>query len=298
MVEIRLMQDCPFNDAYYVWNLGFSDYYTNVQMSLKQFAFKLGYDELSPEYSFIAYDQGAPVGILMNGIKVLGDKRWAWNGGTSVIPTYRGRGISKMLMEASISLYKKEGVDIASLEVFRVNEPAIRLYESFDYQKVDRLLFLELNGGNCKDLLTTHYRIKHVAPLDVRNISFYNYYVPWKTNWNLIQNGEAIVAINHNDEVIGYTLYQRKLDQEQKLSSIVLYQCAVNPTEKEQRLVLKMLLNAIFLENATKDIHIVTYNLPSKNDQLIHILKETGFKEMVTSEGIPLEQVFMIKDMC
>ncbi|MDN5388455.1 MULTISPECIES: hypothetical protein [Bacillus] len=73
MVEIKLMKYCPFKDAHYVWNLGFSDY-ANVQMSLKQFAFKLGFDELSPEYSFIAYDNGAPVGILMNGIKVLGEK--------------------------------------------------------------------------------------------------------------------------------------------------------------------------------------------------------------------------------
>lgn len=53
MVEIRLMQDCPFKDAHYVWNHGFSDYYANVQISL---------------------DNGTPVGILMNGIKVLGEK--------------------------------------------------------------------------------------------------------------------------------------------------------------------------------------------------------------------------------
>lgn len=300
MVEIRLMQDCPFKDAHYVWNLGFSDYYVNVQMSLKQFAFKLGFDELSPGYSFIAYDNGTPVGVLMNGIKVLSKKKWAWNGGTCVTPAYRGRGISKMLMEASINLYKREGVDIASLEAFCVNEPAIRLYKSFDYQEVDRLLFLELNGVTNTDFLladTSLYTIKHVPPIDLRNISFYDYYVPWKTNWNLIQNGQAIIVQNENDEVIGYALYQKKLDQEQNLSSIILYQCVVIPTEQEQLLVLKRLLNEILRENSSKDIRIVTYNLPRKNGQFVQILKETGFKDMLSPEGISLEQAFMIKEM-
>lgn len=300
MIEIKLVKDCPFNDAHNVWNQGFSDYYTDVQISLTQFAFKLGFDELSPEYSFIAYAQGVPVGIIMNGIKVLGEKKWAWNGGTTVIPAYRGKGISKLLMEASMSLYKREGIDIASLEVFRVNKQAIHLYSSFDYQEVDRLLFLELNEVNSKNFFTadtTLYNIKHVAPLDVRNISFYDYSVPWKTNWNLIQNGQAAIAINQNEEVIGYALYQRKLDQESKIRTVILYQCVVNSKVKEQPFILKMLLNEIILENTSKDIRIVTYNLPSKNDQLIEILKEVGCKEVLTPEGIPLEQVFMIKEM-
>ncbi|MDN5388456.1 MULTISPECIES: GNAT family N-acetyltransferase [Bacillus] len=205
-----------------------------------------------------------------------------------------------MLMEESINLYKREGVDIASLEAFRVNEPAIRLYKNFGYQAVDRLLFLELNGVNSTEFLradTSLYRIEHAVSLDVRNISFYDFYVPWKTNWNLIQNGQALIAKNENDEVIGYALYQKKLDQEHKLSSIILYQCAVSPTEKQQLLVLKRILNEILLENAFIDIRIATYNLPSKNVQLVQILKETGFKEMLTPEGISLEQVFMLKEM-
>lgn len=280
MVEIRLMQDCPFKDAHYVWNHGFSDYYANVQISL---------------------DNGTPVGILMNGIKVLGEKKWAWNGGTNVVPTYRRRGISKMLMEASINLYKEEGVDIASLEVFRVNEPARRLYKNFNYQEVDRLLFLELNGMNSTDFLladTSLYHIKHAVPHEVRNISFYDYKVPWKTNWNLIQNGQAIIAKNEHDEVIGYALYQKKFDQDQILSSIILYQCVVSPYEQEQRIVLKRLLYEILLESSSNDIRIVTYHLPSKNRQFVQILKEAGFKEMQTLRGISLEQVFMIKEMC
>lgn len=57
--------------------------------------------------------------------------------GICVLPDYYGKGYGKLMMRALVDNAKKLNVNTISLTVDKVNEAAIRLYEHFNFQKLD-----------------------------------------------------------------------------------------------------------------------------------------------------------------
>lgn len=292
MLKIKKLSDIPIRDACDVWNQGFVDYYVNMQMTVSQFTFRLGWDELSPDFSFIAYYNGLPAGIILNGINELNERRLAWNGGTAVSISFRGKGIAKKLMESTVALYRQENVDTASLEAFTVNEHAIRLYESFGYQTSDELVFLKNTKSEEENSVSMSampdYSIHHGLAHEIRELSFYQHDAPWKTQCNFIRNGESIVMKDKNEKAVAYALFQKKN------GNIILYQCAADERRPNKPDLLQYLID--YLLQAESRI-ISTYNLPEKNQLLINILEKAGFKQEFTEHKVPLKQVWMKKEM-
>lgn len=56
-----------------------------------------------------------------------------------VHPEYRNRGIGRILMDFALEEAKLRGMHSIRLDVYRENEPAIRLYEACGFQHVDRV---------------------------------------------------------------------------------------------------------------------------------------------------------------
>lgn len=52
-----------------------------------------------------------------------------------VLPDYRGRGLARRLIEASLTAALREGLDLVSLFVWADNEPAVKLYRSMEFQE-------------------------------------------------------------------------------------------------------------------------------------------------------------------
>ena len=78
----------------------------------------------------IVPDRGKPKGII---------------GMIGVSPDYRGKGISKPILTASMEYLQSAGVAEIGLEVDGSNTPAIRLYHSVGLEKVGELNWFELN---------------------------------------------------------------------------------------------------------------------------------------------------------
>ncbi|MGG3571466.1 GNAT family N-acetyltransferase [Bacillus gobiensis] len=295
MITIKLLSECPLSDAVSAWNKGFEDYFSSSQMTVEQFTHRLGKEDLSPSYSFVAYCEEEPVGLILNGIKMMNGKKWAWNGGTSVAPSHRKSGVASKLMKESMDVYEREGVEIASLEAFSVNEKAIRLYEKYGYKIIDHLLFLELKGRRKEDLFQdankNAYSIEYGLPKDIGKLKLYNDSVPWQTQWQHIRDGESLVVKDSSENVLGYALYRRVFNGEGNLQSIILYQCECDRHIHNKEEVLKYMINYVF--QANESIHRMTYNLPESNHSLVDILQEAGFKKAYTPNGTLLEQVFM-----
>jgi hypothetical protein len=195
-------------------------------------------------------------------------------------------------MEATMDLYRTEGVDRASLEAFRVNEKAIRLYESFGYKTQDRLIF---HKG--EDVLIredqNEYSLEHGLARMVSRLPFYQEQVPWQSRWHFIRQGEAVVAKNRMGKPVGYALYQRRYNEKDgSLAAVTLFQCVAAQNEPDQEGILKSMLASVFLGG---DSFIrATHNLPKSNKLLMRILESSGFREAHTDSGTLLEQVFMI----
>ncbi|MEX2211647.1 MAG: GNAT family N-acetyltransferase [Gaiellaceae bacterium] len=84
---------------------------------------------------FVADDDGAIVGRLSVARDPHQASRHVADLGLMVAASHRGQGIGTALLEQSVSWARDVGVSKIELHVFPWNEPAIRLYEKFGFER-------------------------------------------------------------------------------------------------------------------------------------------------------------------
>jgi len=292
-MDIRRLSACSFDDAVQAWNEGFQGYFVDMTLSLDRYLSRLQSEGLSPEFSLLALCEGKPVGFLLNGIRTNAGPRVAWNGGTGVSPQFRGRGVGKALMQATVDLYHELEIQIATLEAISENEPAISLYRQFGFEVVDGLVFFNHEGqlderafGQPKSY---RYTIEGVAPYSVGELEFYQNSAPWQGHWQSLarQNGEALVVSNAAGNAVGYALYKKKRDEQGRITEIALHQCEAIPGADTEA-ILGCALGSLYapLELECKRS---TYNFSKSNQAALTLLTNAGFKSFI-------EQVHMVRN--
>ncbi|WP_261129318.1 GNAT family N-acetyltransferase [Bacillus sp. Marseille-Q3570] len=231
MIEIKRVSSCPLTDVVEAWNSGFKGYFTEMTMTVDRFIQRMVHEGLSAEDSIVAYVDGVPAGIVLNGFRIVDGKTISYNGGTGVAPEFRRTGIGKKMMESTIEIYKRKAVDTATLEAINENSAAIKLYESLGYEITDRVDFLQQDGPlqpHFEDFeISPEYDFEHTTPEQVSKLSFYQKESPWQTQWQSAANGEAVVASQEGKQV-GYALYRRSFKPDGNAAVIVLHQLGVD----------------------------------------------------------------------
>lgn len=288
--EIRRLSTCSFEDAVRIWNEGFQGYFVDMTMSLDRYLSRLHSESLSPELSLVAFADQRPVGFLLNGVRQNGDLKVAWNGGTGVAPDFRGRGIGKLLMKATLELYDELGVDVAQLEAISTNTPAIVLYQKCGFEVVDRLIFLT-HDGRLADNAFSHadsYSASSVAPYVVGQLDFYDRLPPWQSDWQSLarNNGEALIVNDASGDAVGYALFKKTYDERGSVREIVLHQC-VAKRERDADAIIACALRSAF---APLDLECrrKTYNLIIPNVNVSGMFRDEGFHPFI-------EQVHMVR---
>ena len=290
--EIRRLSACSFDDAVKIWNEGFQGYFVDMTLSLDRYLSRLQREGLSPEFSLMAFSDGTPAGFLLNGIRNNPGRKVAWNGGTGVSPQFRGCGVGKALMQATVGLYQELGIQIATLEAISENEPAISLYRQFGYEVVDRLVFFnhegELNERAFRQPNSQKYTAARVAPYIVGQLDFYQESAPWQGHWQSLirHHGGALIVLNADGAAVGYALYKKKRDEKGMITEIALHQCVAMPGADTEAIIgcaLRTLYAPLELE-CTRS----TYNFSKSNEAVVTMLIEAGFTSFI-------EQVHMVR---
>lgn len=292
MLEIKRLAECTLEQGVQAWNTGFEGYYFDATTTVENFVNRLVLEGLSPRLSIIAFKDNQPVGIVKNGVRTFTGKKIAWNGGTGVASAYRKHGIGKALMEATLTIYKEEGIHFATLEAISENQKAISLYEKIGYETVDQLEYLQLKGS-LKDYssdIHENYLFSLALPQQVGYLPFYKGLNPWQTGWQSARDGEAIIVKDDDGSEIGYAYYRRTLDSDGNHEKTVLFQCEAHPNRKDAEQIVQFMLSQIFGSFSDTITRIVP-NVPVNRSQLTYsILKEIGFDPFV-------KQVFMVKEL-
>ncbi|MGE7091791.1 GNAT family N-acetyltransferase [Lysinibacillus sp. NPDC048646] len=222
-MEMKTVSQCTLEEVLIAWNKGFEGYFVRIEMSEEMFLNRLVREELSPELSIVAFDGNTPVGIVMNGVRHLNGRKTSWNGGTGVSPDYRGKGISRALMDETLAIYARENVEIATLEAINENSKAIALYEKYGYEITNHLLFLS-GAFEAHVQEPIQMQVETIRPEQLSNFSFYKEDVPWQCSWHSNKQGEASVFYNQENEAIGYMLYRSVWNNEGQLESLRCFQ--------------------------------------------------------------------------
>lgn len=293
MVTIKNLTDCTMTEIIKAWNDGFEGYSLNIKMTIPQFLERLVKEDLSPELSIVAFLEGQPIGIVVHGAREIKGKKVAWNGGTGVAPSYRRKGIGKLLMEESLKHLKENGIEIATLEVLSDNEKAASLYKKTGYEVVDTVEFLNLkNPMALKTLEQTNSQctIKQVAPQKIKQLGFYKAMYPWQTQIDSAEFASGIIAQDAVGKELGYAYYQKRFDDEGNLLSVLLYQCETAPQLNHPEEVIKCMLGEV-LKDFHEKINCTIPNLPVNQSETTYlVLKELGFQTVA-------KQYYMLKEL-
>ena len=84
--------------------------------------------------------------------------------GLMVAAGHRRRGIGRALLEQAVEWAKEEGIEKLELHVFPHNEPAIRLYERFGFEREGLRRRHYRRNGQLVDALLMAYRLGGPAP--------------------------------------------------------------------------------------------------------------------------------------
>ncbi|MDR4997720.1 GNAT family N-acetyltransferase [Brevibacillus parabrevis] len=294
MITIKRMSDCTFAEVTKAWNRGFEGYFVSIVMTEEMLVQRLGNEGYVMGLSVVAFDGEEPIGLVASGLRTIGGKKVAWNGGTGVATEYRRQGVGRQLIDATLELYKEAGVQVAILEAMSQNSKAIALYEQKGYEVVDRLLFWQRIGPLPEHAFGAstkpEYRIRPIVTQEVTALPFYDGDVAWQNQWQSLRDAQAVMVEDGAGQAVGYALYKSMVNEAGQVSNIVLRQCVAQPGHSDARNILSAALARVYAPYAS-DCKRSTFNLRASEGLLLEILESAGFGPSET------EQVYMVMQM-
>lgn len=291
MITFKTMENLSFKQAHELFINGFEGYFIPMKMSLDAFVIRMGNEGLSPELSIVMYDADQPIGFVLQGIREVDGQKIAWNGGTGIIPSYRGKKHGTVLMEKALDLLKQQNVSVATLEALSVNKPAIKLYENVGYEVIDTLHFLESEGElPYKEDLVNEFTIKRIPALQAAHGHIFPTRVPWQVDPSITPKigGEAVIATK-NGEIYAACLIRKKQQYGSEPEGVTLFQTVMKKESEEGERALHLVLQEGL--DFKQPLKRTTYNLMDMNHKTISFLQKNGFK------NTEISQVFMVKNI-
>ena len=206
-MELRTLENVSLAEMTAVLNSSFADYFVPLQLTEAQFAAKLKVDSIDLGLSAGAFDDGKLVGSVLHGLRELDGELWLYNGGTGVIPSHRGRGLTVALFDFLRPTLEERGIRNFVLEVIDRNVHAINAYERIGYEKSRLLLCMEGSPEVRDDQNGTSF--DWIDDPDWKQMQSY---WDWRPTW---QNTPTSLSLNSNfktlgafrdGEMVGYTV--------------------------------------------------------------------------------------------
>ncbi|MEQ8712959.1 MAG: GNAT family N-acetyltransferase [Cyclobacteriaceae bacterium] len=212
-IHIRLLALADLSQLYYTFLEAFSDY--SIDMSLGQKAFERRMlNKLSIEWplSVGAFSGDKMVGFIVHTSNNYQNERHAYNGGTGVIPEYRGLNLTEHMYGRAIRQMQEQGIQKCVLEVIDTNSNATKAYQKVGFQKKRILRCYKLVRSIVA--ATNHTERYSVETLDTRGLeALPNLTIPsFMDTWaQLTRNSahEKMLRIYDQDDTLkGYAIFQ------------------------------------------------------------------------------------------
>lgn len=272
MIRFDTLENIPLLKICATFNLSFSDYIVPVQLTLPLLEQKIKGENIRLEQSIGAFDGNTLVGLILHGVDTWPGGQMLYNGGTGVIPAYRGQRLVQQMYVQFKPIYSHQGIQRVILEVITSNTPAVRAYTSTGFG-VTRLFHcykwepaLWLDG---KDL-----KLKEAASPDWALLNSFGDQLPsWSNNSASIQREGAATTTwvaYEKEAVVGFISVFTGNKR--------IRQMAVHPQYRGQG------IGSALLRHITKKLQgpFSFTNITDENKGLQQFLLKAGFTPTVT----------------
>ena len=260
---------------------GFVDYIIQIEMDVKTFANHFfGVEGNEREYSFIAFKNNEPVGVILSGLRTDEPFKTLRCGAMSIKPEERGNGLAQDLMVKHEEVAKMLGCKQLFLEVIVGNDRAIAFYKKSGYEKVYdltyRKLLVEEKGIKFKRDESVYKQVVETDIEEIRKLRSLDLsHMPWQGSFPYIQDMKC-------------HCYGIKEENELKAGLIMtpekVYYLWVHPTMRLQGYGSALLLRGI------NDLEPKSLRMTYTNNSLVHT-----FANYIGMELDPISQFEMYK---
>lgn len=230
MIAYRLLSNADFDSLHECFLTAFSDYEVDMRMSREQFRQRITRDGIRMEVSSGAFDGERMIGFCINALGEWQGKTTAYDGGSAMIPEYRGRGIATEMFAFLEPKLKEAGVSQYLLEVLTSNVAAANLYRKLGFVETRRLAVFRSQKGTKTTRGTKDLVMKVIEQPDWELFrTFWDGYPSWQNSIDAVDRvaGERIIMGAYAGEAcVGYGVVF--------VPQMNLMQLAVSPQHRRQ----------------------------------------------------------------
>jgi ribosomal protein S18 acetylase RimI-like enzyme len=227
---------------------------------------KLG---LNPHLSGLMFEENEMVGFVLHAHGECHGKQVVYNGGSGVIPSYRGQGIIKRIYQSLLPTLVDTGSKKVLLEVTTDNLQALRIYESLGFKK--KQLYHNFKGTINAISMIQNLRFYESQDFKLERFKdFCDFLPPFidandriSANWKY----ERLMEIYHQELVVGFVIFQKHLGR--------ISQIAVRKNMRRKGIGTLLLLQA----QRICQRELTLMNISEKAISVIDFLKSIGFKK-------------------
>ncbi len=275
-MDVRTLSQVAFEDGFRAWSDGFEGYPYAGRMTMGEWLAHIAQDEIDPEISVVAFDGARPVGIALSGMREMGGRKEAYNGGTGVATDHRGQGVGTLLIRSALERYRVAGAHLATLEVVTSNDSALRLYRREGYEIRDRLSVLEWTATQPPSASESGILVEEADAETVAAVPFYRSAAPWQCRWQSIPGGRAAYLRSETGKTLAYALLRRRYREGVPIATTI-YQAVASPESSDAQRLLEVLVARV-LGPVPRSIAM---NIPASESATLAALTSLGYHEML-----------------
>lgn len=209
MIKYSKCSSAVFDHVHNAFQIGFSDYFINMEMSKETFHNKFfGPEGNQLENSFIAFEDDKPIGLILGGIRNYEGVKTLRCGTLCIHPDYRAQGIAKELYKYHKKVAINNNCKQLFLEVMVVNDKAISLYEKLGYKVIYNLDYYRYQQTNPTDFeLDPSINVQPITFDEVKTLSaqLADIHINWQNSFDYIEMLDNLVhyGVYQGTELIG-----------------------------------------------------------------------------------------------
>lgn len=182
---VKSLTNSTIDEVIACFLLAFENYYVAMPMYREYYVSRWRDTRVDFTYSYGMYDDDQLVGFVLHSIDYRSNSTVAYNAGTGVIPSHRGRKIVQEIYTNALPDLANKGIDKSTLEVITLNEAAIKAYTKIGFKITRKLLCFK------GELPTDIAYIAKLEPRDLKTIE-----------WNTLPHQEYYAWEHQRDSLL------------------------------------------------------------------------------------------------
>ena len=281
-MKFLTLEQLPFSVLHQGFLSAFSDYSVKMEMSEIELSARLQRIAYRPLLSAGALDDKTFCSFIFTGIGNFNGLKTAYNGGTGVIPSYRGQQLGIKTYEYLFERFSQHSIKQCLLEVITDNHKAVQLYKKLGFQTSRLFKCYSLGQKLLPTAAAIPLQINQAELIDwEKYLPFCTTQASWQNTFSAIQRDmtqETILEAYSKTTLIGFISFN---DRNGKISQI-----GVSPAYRRAKVGSNLILAAQRLSQKTPAI----LNVDEADQISCSFFKKLGFNN-------PIDQYEMVLDL-